>query len=204
MLLFAASRSRAGRARVAGHMHHTAAVGDLVTSLYAAGCAACRAGPDDPAPGVPSIRAVMPKLNLRRLGQVVEIDPDGAWVIAQARCRLSAIALLLADQGLALAPGPGPGGPTRDRPARPARPARTAGAAVICGLAEALWVDVLTASGEITRHRQDALPPDALVVAAALATTKSPAAEARGARETGDARPAAAESVLDAGPPGPR
>jgi FAD/FMN-containing dehydrogenase len=136
----------------------------LVTSLYAAGRPEYRKGPSDPSPGVPSITAVMPRLNLRRLDQVVEVDPSGEWVIAQARCRLDGLALLLARRELALALGPAPStgaGGTGGR---------TAGAAVIAGRVAALWVDVLTTSGEVTRHAQDALPPDALVVAAALAT----------------------------------
>jgi hypothetical protein len=43
-------------------------------------------------------------------------------------------------------------------------------AAVISGLVMANWVDVLTKSGELSRWPQAALPPDALVVAAAGAT----------------------------------
>jgi hypothetical protein len=48
--------------------------------------------------------------------------------------------------------------------------AMTVGAAVIGRQVGVRWVDVLTASGQVTRHAPDALPADALVVAAALAT----------------------------------
>jgi FAD/FMN-containing dehydrogenase len=191
-------------------------VGDLVTSLYAAGRPEYRAGPADPAPGVASITAVMPRLDLRRLDQVVEVAADNSFVVAQGRCRLAGLAAFLSDRELTLAspPGPNPKAGTgavpaaeaatlrasrddltslasaaassvtlelaaagqvasRGAPAEAEPPAggpKSVGAAVIAHWVVVLWVDVLTRSGQITRHLAGSLPPDALVVAAALAT----------------------------------
>ncbi|MDR1187118.1 MAG: hypothetical protein LBK95_06655 [Bifidobacteriaceae bacterium] len=149
--------------RLAGHQHHASALGELVTSLYAAGRPEYRDGPDDPAPGVPSITAVMEQLKLKNLDQVVEVRAAEGWAIAQGRCRLDSVLAFLAAQGLALAPG------TRGPERRSPKPAPlTAGAAVINGKVSAVWVDALAKDGLLTRRDQADLPPDALVVAAAL------------------------------------
>jgi hypothetical protein len=149
---------------LAGHWRHTSAVGDLVTSLYAAGRPEYRSGRDDPAPGVPSITAVMDRLALGGLDQVVELRPSEGWVLAQGRCRLDGLRAFLAERGLALAPGVR----LADDPGRARRRGcGTVGAGVIGGVVDACWADVLTKDGRLGRHAA-ALPPDALVVAAAL------------------------------------
>ncbi|MDR2567642.1 MAG: hypothetical protein LBC97_16635 [Bifidobacteriaceae bacterium] len=151
--------------RLTGHWRHTSAVGDLVTSLYAAGRPEYRSGPDDPAPGVPSITAVMPRLAVKGLDQVVQVNRAEGWVLAQGRCRLDGLRSFLAGQGLALAAvDPAVGAPGRAR----GRGCETAGAGVIGGVVSAVWADVLTKSGELARHSPDALPPDGFVVAVAL------------------------------------
>jgi hypothetical protein len=63
------------------------------------------------------------------------------------------------------------GEPLRERAAGVgAGPFGTAGAAVIAGEARAIWADLLTRSGQITRHAPGEFPPDAFAVAVALAT----------------------------------
>ncbi|MDR0626041.1 MAG: hypothetical protein LBG11_02065 [Bifidobacteriaceae bacterium] len=74
-----------------------------MTSLYAAGRAEYRVGPDDPSPGVASITAVMDRLNLAHLDQVIALSPADGLVTAQGRCRLSSLQTFLAEQNLALA-----------------------------------------------------------------------------------------------------
>jgi hypothetical protein len=166
--------------RLAGHLYHTSAIGELVTSLYAAGQAQYRSGVGDPSPGVASITAVVPRLKLKNLDQVVEVNTAENWVMAQGRCRLSALRAYLIAQGLALAPGRLGGNPDKRPNSSPAQGGEaengragigavgTVGAGVIGGEVEAVWVDMLTQSGLVTRHAQAELPPDALIVAAAL------------------------------------
>jgi hypothetical protein len=166
-------------ARLVGHLYHTAAVGQLVTSLYGAGRAEYRSGPDDPSPGVPSIRAVLAQLDRRRLDQVVEVDVEGRWVFAQGRCRLVPLVRFLAERDLTLVGG-----------AHPVRRAIWAGGTVGAGVigqwvvAEAVdclvrggWVERVWAKPGSTDDRRSEpqggvvdLPGDALVVAAVLAT----------------------------------
>jgi hypothetical protein len=177
-------------------MRHRTAVGKLVTSLYAAGRVEFRAGPDDPAPGVPSVTATVPKLDLKGLDQVVEVDPAGRWVVAQGRCRIDALTVFLAGRGLTLVASPAgarsPGGQrTREL---------TVGAAVIAGSTRSDWVDVLTRSGEITRRPPDGLPPDALVVAAELATSPIATATGASARVTREASASPDPHAVRAGP----
>jgi FAD/FMN-containing dehydrogenase len=139
----------------------------LVASLYAAGRPEYRAGPADPAPGVASVTAVMPRLALKGLDQVVEVNRDERWVLAQGRCGLDGLEVFLARRGLALASAPaGPLDAGRRRAERRGR--RTVGAAVIAAAVGVVWADVLTKDGEVTRHGAGALPPDGLVVGAAL------------------------------------
>jgi FAD/FMN-containing dehydrogenase len=182
--------------RLAGHWHHTAAIGRLVTSLYAAGRPEYRSGPADPSPGVASITAVLERLRLKGLDQVVEVKAADGWVMAEGRCRLDGLRVFLARRGLALVPGPRPaeaagggagggsGGWGRGRRGR-----LTVGAGVIGGQLDAMWVDVLTKSGQLTREAPAELPPDGLVVAAALAVRPAPdrAAGDRDARRSPDA-----------------
>ncbi|MDR1393517.1 MAG: FAD-dependent oxidoreductase [Bifidobacteriaceae bacterium] len=103
MRLFARQPGPPQAAEWIGRFHHTDGIGRLVDSLYAAGRAEYRDGPDDPAPGVPSITAVIPQLDLRSLDQVVELDEDNHWVVVQGRCRLDRLNLFLAGQNLVLA-----------------------------------------------------------------------------------------------------
>jgi hypothetical protein len=145
---------------LAGHWYHTAAIGDLITSLYAAGREEFRDGPDDPAPGVASITAVVPALDMRRLDQAIEVNQSEQTVLVQGRCRLQPLRVFLETQGLAFAP-------PRSAVTELAEP-QSVGQAVIRRQLAARWVEVLTAQGTITRHAQDQLPPDALVVLVAL------------------------------------
>jgi hypothetical protein len=163
--------------RLAGHLHHTSAIGDLVASVYAAGRAEYRTGSDDPSPGVPSITAVLPRLKFDRFDQVIEVNQDKGWVMAQGRCRLEALRGLLSSFGLALEPvrtGPFEGHkPNADqssisRSDERAGGPRTVGAGVIAGEVEAVWVDVLTKDGQLSRCAPGELPADALIVAAGL------------------------------------
>jgi hypothetical protein len=151
-----------GQVRLAGHFYHTTALGELVASLYEAGRPEYRAGAKDPAPGVASITAVRPQLKVTRLDQVVEVSGAGlVWV--QSRCPMAGLVSFLAGHGLRLV---GPGGQTPIPAGFDAT--WTAGRAVIDGLVSAAWVDVLTKDGQITKHPQEALPRDALIVLAAL------------------------------------
>jgi hypothetical protein len=161
--------------RIAGWLYHTSGIGDLMTSLYAAGRAEYRSCPNDPSPGVPSLTAVMPQLNLGRLDQVVSIDAANDYLIAQARCRLDGIVTLLRSRGLALA-APSRLADTKTIVGAGAYPHSvsgrkcplTVGSAVIAGTVAAEWADALTKDGMIRRYAPAKLPPDALILAAAL------------------------------------
>jgi hypothetical protein len=139
-----------------------------MTSLWAAGRPEYRNSPEDPAPGVPSITAVMEQLNLKRFDQVIEVNAADGWVAAQGRCRWDSLRTFLAERDLVLAPGSSAGQPP-DATAEAS--ALTVGAVIAGRQARPLWVDVLTKDGILTRHEGTDLPPDALIVAAALRLT---------------------------------
>jgi hypothetical protein len=179
MRLRSGNRNSPPPVRLAGHLHHTAALGQLMTSLYAAGRASYRYGEDDPAPGVPSMTAVMEQLNLKNLDQVVEINPGEHWVMVQGRCRLDRLRDFLAAEGMLLETGEarrqaGTGRPGQSTPKatpRTGKESLTVGAAVITGQVNAIWADLLAKDGKLQRRSQNELPPDALIVAAALRCT---------------------------------
>jgi len=141
-----------------GFHQHTAALGDLLTSLYRAGSAAARSGPDDPSPGITSMRAVMERLDTSGLTNVISVDQDHGHVLCQARCSVVKLAKVVQDLGW------WPHLP-------PARLETTVGAAVLSGSIPAdrvCWLEVLTTQGQITRCQPSQLPPDSLVLAVCL------------------------------------
>jgi hypothetical protein len=153
---------------VAGHHHHTAAIGDLVNSLYAAGRPEYRGGPTDPSPGVPSLTAVADRLDTRALNRVVTVSGDTPQptVTVETKCTWRHLAAVLQPKGWQVPDG-----------ARLPQNS-TVGAAIKQGQVQPTWVDVLTADGSITRHEAVdggtlTLPPDALIVAAALPLTRA-------------------------------
>jgi len=143
---------------VGGFHQHTAAIGKLLTSLYEAGAVAARHGPDDPSPGVESIRGVMEQLDTTGLTHVISLDQTQGVVLCQSRCSLVTLARVIQEHGL-----------WPDLP--PSLLATTVGGAVLQGLIPAeriVWVEVLTVQGAITRHQPGQLPPDSLVLAVCL------------------------------------
>lgn len=141
-----------------GFHQHTSAIGELVSSLYAAGSADLLDGPDDPRPGVPSIRAVMGQLKTKGLNHVVSLDVDQASAICQSKCLVTTLVEVASQMGLV--------------PQLPELPTNcTVGAAVLRQQIPpelVNWVDVLTTSGLISRHQVSQLPPDALLLAVSL------------------------------------
>ena len=141
-----------------GFHQHTTAVGELLTSMYRIGSPDARNGPDDPSPGIDSMRTVTEQLDTSGFTHVISLDQNQGLVLCQSKCRLITLAKVLRDHSLRL-----------DLP--PALLKTTAGAAVLRGQIPAdrvEWVEVLSAQGRITRHQLGQLPPDSFLLALCL------------------------------------
>ncbi|MCL1898105.1 MAG: hypothetical protein FWG16_04715 [Micrococcales bacterium] len=144
-----------------GFHQHTSAVGELVTSLYTAGSAAFRSGPDDPSPGVESMHGVMGRLDTKGLTHVISLDAAQGLAVCQSKCPLARLAKVAQEHSVAC-----------DLPT--GRGSVTVGSAILRGLIPADrvdWVEVLTTSGLISRHEPGAWPSDAFIVAASIHLT---------------------------------
>ncbi|MCL2804234.1 MAG: FAD-dependent oxidoreductase [Micrococcales bacterium] len=149
--------------QLGGYHQHTAAIGDLMASLWAAGQVELRHGSDDPQPGVESISSVMAQLDTAGLTNVVSLDAAGRHITVQSKCPLGAAEAQAKSEGLGL-----PVDWTKTSKSI------TAGAALLRGLIQAesvSWVDVVTRSGQLTRHQANQLPPDALLLALRIQLT---------------------------------
>ncbi|MDR1152965.1 MAG: FAD-binding protein, partial [Bifidobacteriaceae bacterium] len=192
---------------VVGFGAHTSAIGELVTSVYAAGSSTVRTGdPNDPSPGVPSIPAVMDQLSIKSLGGVVSIDAEARTALLQGCCPLARAVETLVPRGLMPATTPAPaartlGGAITRTCAGPSSFATGTFAASVREL------ELLEPSGEIALARRggprgeqfarivdDDGPTDAFIVAARVALR--PAQDYVGTRTVGADEPAELGAIL--------
>jgi FAD/FMN-containing dehydrogenase len=140
------------RPRLAGFGQHAAAVGELVTSLYAVGSAGVRLAPaSDPGPGVADFQAAVPKLDARSLTHVVSVDASARVALVQGHCPMARLADTLIPRGLV--------------PPNPASPgARTVGGAIARTAAGPFSFREGPFSDSVTAL--EVLTPDGMVVAA--------------------------------------
>ncbi|MCL2787323.1 MAG: FAD-binding protein [Micrococcales bacterium] len=84
---------------IAGFWHHTAAVGDLVTSLYRLGRAR-EASSADASPGIADVSSVIVHLDTKALDRVVSIDVQARTAFVESRCPVWRLAEVCLSRGL--------------------------------------------------------------------------------------------------------